>query len=393
MTTSHQMTCAPSTPLGWHKMITIEQISDIHHFEHLRDNWTAIFNALKTTTVFMSYEWCYYWWKHYGHNRKLLILLFKKGGSIIGIAPLMIERCYFNFNPVTSLKFIGEGLSDRTEFLFLEDVEQCFLSLMRYLENTVTQWQLVQLSELNLNLALAHLMNGQGSKSVLLSSARGTMCPYMDLGDNFSAFTKSLKKSLLKSIRNRQRKLSHAGTIDFVRIKNDSSIGDYLLQAAALEKKSWKGKEGKGIFGADTDIAFHTELALAIQERGWLDLFFLRINDQPVCYQYGFTLHDSYLAYNSAYDPAFSYYSPGNQLRLKHIELFIAEGIRKYDHLRGSELYKFAWPVHPQFNHNLIIYKNNLYSRYLLFLEKTTKPLLKKLLGKTINHHGEQSFS
>lgn len=360
-------------------MISIEEITNLNQFENIRDTWINLFSELNSRNIFSTFEWCYIWWKHYGQDKQLKVLLLREKESIVGIVPLMVERSYFNYCPAKIIKFIGDGLSDRNQFLFKGDFEVCISSLLSYIYN-FEDWNLVQLNEIGGNINLDYLLGKRKLNQFAIRIKKGCAAPYMELGNEFGSFSKKLGKGFGKSLRNRQRRLMGAGNIDFIRIKDDSNIAEFLHKAATIEKNSWKGKENKGIFISERDVSFHTELAMAIKDKGWFELFFLFINGQPISYRYGFTIKNTYLAYNTAYDPAYSNLSPGNQLRYKHLETLIADGIKEYDHLRGDETYKFDWPVEIRQNKNIVIYKSTFYSKYLFVLEEIIKPSIKKLL-------------
>jgi CelD/BcsL family acetyltransferase involved in cellulose biosynthesis len=42
--------------------------------------------------LYVTYDWCRIWWRHYGRGRRLLLYTFRKGGRVVGLAPMFIER-------------------------------------------------------------------------------------------------------------------------------------------------------------------------------------------------------------------------------------------------------------------------------------------------------------
>ena len=73
---------------------------------------------------------------------------------------------------------------------------------------------------------------------------------------------------------------------------------------------------------------------------GWrVDL--LRVGERAAAAVFGYSDASGYYLYNSSYDPALSEGSPGVVLLGTMIERAIAEGMARFDFLKGNETYKF----------------------------------------------------
>ena len=87
------------------------KIIEINHFKDfisLKNTWDMLLEH-SSNEVFSTWEWLSTWWKYFGNNKKLLILLAKENDRIVGIAPLMysIDRV-FGVNQ-SIIEFIGAG--------------------------------------------------------------------------------------------------------------------------------------------------------------------------------------------------------------------------------------------------------------------------------------------
>lgn len=58
--------------------------------EPLREEWDR-FVLDSTGDLYQSFDWCRLWWKYYGKGRELAVLVFRKGGSVVGILPLGVD--------------------------------------------------------------------------------------------------------------------------------------------------------------------------------------------------------------------------------------------------------------------------------------------------------------
>ena len=89
-----------------------------------------------------------------------------------------------------------------------------------------------------------------------------------------------------------------------------------------------------------------------LAERGWLQLSFLDIGDQPAATYFCFDYGRQILVYNSGYDPQASpQLSSGWVLLSRLIQDAIGQGRERFDFLQGNEDYKYRFggvdtPVH-----------------------------------------------
>jgi len=61
-------------------------------FEALRRPWNAVLEKSPDRNVFLTWEWHFTWWKHYGQGKRLSILLVEDDKGIAAIAPLIHTR-------------------------------------------------------------------------------------------------------------------------------------------------------------------------------------------------------------------------------------------------------------------------------------------------------------
>jgi CelD/BcsL family acetyltransferase involved in cellulose biosynthesis len=91
-------------------------------------------------------------------------------------------------------------------------------------------------------------------------------------------------------------------------------------------------------------ISFFKAVVVELAQAGWLKLFFIEINGIKAAALLCFDYSNEFLVYNSGYDPEqFADLSPGNVLVSYSIQEAIRLGRRRYDFLRGDEVYKFRF--------------------------------------------------
>jgi CelD/BcsL family acetyltransferase involved in cellulose biosynthesis len=138
-----------------------------------------------------------------------------------------------------------------------------------------------------------------------------------------------------------------------------------------LEKVSWKGEEGVGIFKRATHRAFYHLLMENLAARGRLRLSILTLNDELAAYEIGILGTDNYCMHGTAFDPALASFSPGRLLMLDVLEKCIGERRRIYDFLQNEQEFKRQMSTHSSSFWDWIVFPRSLRGALLLVLMRT----------------------
>ena len=177
-----------------------------------------------------------------------------------------------------------------------------------------------------------------------VSREAGERCPVTRLGDSWEATLKQFTSSHRKRLTYLQRRLGKEFAVEFHRVRDAAELDAALSTMMDLHQQHWVGEAFSGAFHDEAHRRFHLETARAFLARGWLVLGFLRLNGQVAASMYAFKVGGSlqfYLSGRGATDE-FVKYSPGVAIHLYCMQEMIAEGVREYDFLRGTEAYKYT---------------------------------------------------
>ena len=205
--------------------------------------------------------------------------------------------------------------------------------------------------------------------------------PYVTLPGSYDEFRASFKKSLKRNLNRRWRQLREAGEVGFERHRGSDVTPELIRRAAEIERVSWKGEQGLGIFRDDGGLELHTRI-LAEADRGFEpDLAFLTVDGRRVVFQYGFVQGECYYAYNTSFDPEYHGFSPGMLVLDALIRELIDEGVTTCDLLVGGDTYKRDLTSDARANVRLIVFNRTLYGR-LLRLAHALKTLVKRVVRR-----------
>jgi CelD/BcsL family acetyltransferase involved in cellulose biosynthesis len=110
-----------------------------------------------------------------------------------------------------------------------------------------------------------------------------------------------------------------------------------------LHAERWEGRGGSTAFHSPALRAFHEEWSQVALARGWLRLYLIRLDGEPVAGLYGFRHGDVFSFYQTGFSPRYARYGVGQVMLGLTIQEAIGEGARVYDFLHGDERYKFDW--------------------------------------------------
>lgn len=85
------MTATCTNTPAHESLSTVERIANVSEFLALRDEWSELLRASDSDSLFLTWEWLYTWWRHLAEDRQLSILLVRRSGQLIGLAPFCLR--------------------------------------------------------------------------------------------------------------------------------------------------------------------------------------------------------------------------------------------------------------------------------------------------------------
>lgn len=153
----------------------------------------------------------------------------------------------------------------------------------------------------------------------------------LDLPQESGAWLSSLTRKHRHEVTRKQRRFVEVvGTPHYERRSDDEAFAAFVSMHRAADGE-------KGQFMTDQRAAFFW--SLLTEAEASIDL--LSVEDRPVAAAFGFADPGTYYLYNSAYDPALSNAAPGIVLLSRMLDRSVADGVVRFDLLKGAERYKY----------------------------------------------------
>jgi CelD/BcsL family acetyltransferase involved in cellulose biosynthesis len=145
-------------------------------------------------------------------------------------------------------------------------------------------------------------------------------------------------------IRRSERRYRALGPLVIRRARSLDEAQDFLSELRRLHQTTWIGRGKPGAFANPDFERFHRALIGRGFAGGGIDLLRTTAGERVVGYLYNFRYRGHVYAYQSGfdYDLADTQRKPGLVCHHLAIEMYLAEGARRYDFLAGADRYKLS---------------------------------------------------
>lgn len=279
---------------------------------------------------FVLPPWVQAWWDVWGGDAEPLILGVRQGETVLGVAPLMIQKGV--------VRFLGDpGVCDYFDCIVQPGREKPFFeTLLAHL--AAKGLKDVHLGPLRPDSAVQNFFSHIGpSGDVDWALVPRDAFSELDLPGSWEGFLAVLNGKQRHELRRKFRRLEEAGSIGFRRVHEPVDVPVAMETFRLLFAMN---RSDKAAFMTGPMATFFETLAAALAEEGLLSLFFLEVDDRPVASVFCVDHQGTRYLYNNGYDSAWQRFSVGLMSKVMSLRNAIDEGFGKYNFLKGGEIYK-----------------------------------------------------
>jgi len=305
--------------------VTLESLSSLAAL------WKDRPNPLNWASPFVLPPWLATWWQHFGAGSQPHIAAVRDDGRVIGVAPLKLDG--------RTASIIGsKDVCDYVDFVVAPGREDDFSTgLLNELRGRgIERLDLGLLRPDSFVLTrFAPFAEQRGCRVV----AKAEDVTYeMELPPDWEAYLQLLNTKQRHEVRRKLRRLPEGGQADFT-LQTPEAAPPQLMDAF-VNLFSLARDEAKAAFMTPAMDAFFRSLAQAMAAEGLLRLGVLQLDGQPVAMVICFDYNGVIYLYNSGFDPQHEWLSVGLLSKVLSIKQSIEEGKRRFEFLKGHEVYK-----------------------------------------------------
>lgn len=322
---------------------TVEVCSDV---AGLASAWTDVHRSAARPSPFTTWEWTSSWWAAYGGGRSLLVLLVRRDGNLIGIAPLFQHT---GRGPGlvrhTAVRLVGDGSfdSDYLDFISRAGDEATVVdAVLRWLDGVRDGWDVLEWNEIPAD--SPHLPHIQAALRARRFYVEGDTvpCSVVRLPTRWDDYVTSLKprmrtkvRALLRDMEARRARLDVVG--------DEQHLPAALDSLFTLHHGRWKLKGQDGVFVGEPKRIFYRIMASAFLRTAALRFYSLVIDGAHVAHQLCITHGRDVYLLQEAFDAGHEEAGVGNALRALVFKDCIERGFESYDFLAGVTPHKLSW--------------------------------------------------
>jgi peptidoglycan/xylan/chitin deacetylase (PgdA/CDA1 family)/CelD/BcsL family acetyltransferase involved in cellulose biosynthesis len=327
-------------------IVEITLISRWEDLEAISREWNEVLANGAEDTFFLTWEWISAWWNHYGNGRQLFVLLAKKQGKLVGIAPFYVDEVKKYGKRWKALKIIGDGSgdSDYQDCIVLggleEEIAQAFVA---FLADRRNEWHVMEFESVPETSPFIKAFLNAAKKTFNGMAHEAVPCTFIALPSRWDEYLNLLKPRVRSKVRSSLAFLDKEIHSVPVACSEPKELDEWLPILFDLHTRRWQQAGQSGVFHGSAKQKFYAEVSRSALEKGWLAFYRLDWGERPLAMQYGFLYGDRFLLLQEGYDPGFENVRPGQTLRAWTIRQWIENGLKEYDFLVGAPKHKLEW--------------------------------------------------
>jgi CelD/BcsL family acetyltransferase involved in cellulose biosynthesis len=281
--------------------LSCDVVSDAAVAESLAPEWAALQGRADRNELTQSPDWLLAWWRVYGasQGRRLRLGLFRDGGRLVGLAPLLRRRHWYRCLPFRRLELLASGepaehgiYSNHLGVLAERGAEEAVAGrLVRAVaDGAFGSWDEVMLPMMSGDTPLPALLvesfRTAGYRADLTETARA---PYIPLPATWDDYLRGLSANGRRNVQ-RSLKAFDAWSGSTTRLESVTGAADLdrgkeiLVQ---LHQARWASDNETGVFRSPFYLQFHDDVMRRLAGRGSLELHWLSARGEPVAVLYG----------------------------------------------------------------------------------------------------------
>lgn len=324
-----------------------EWVNTTAEFEQLAAEWMDLFQRAKRENAFLSFDWMFTWWKHWGKGCRLAILAVRTtGGRLVGLAPWYIARSRPAGLGPRRLAFLADTHvgSDHLNILTEPGCGGAAVeAIVRTLARDRSRWDYIELRDAEDTPLFSSLCARLEQAGLTAYRSAASVCHHIPLPASFEEYLPRLSTSLRCNYRRRSKALASDGQFEFVVVSSANDLERHFPDLLRLHGMRFQQRGRESAFLQPGVPEFHRDAVQSLAARSWARIFLLRVSGEIVAILYGFSVGKTFQFYQCGMHPGWMRNGVG-QIMVGHaIQEAIRSGHGDFDFLRGDESYKGEW--------------------------------------------------
>jgi CelD/BcsL family acetyltransferase involved in cellulose biosynthesis len=332
-------------------MPRVIEINEVDQLDDIRLTWNCLLPKTRGLSFFHTLDWLKTYWRFFGHNQRLRVLVAMSGSNPVGILPLTV-RC--EATKVGQVRVLTYPLHDwGTFFGPVGPNPTATLSLaMQHLRDAPRDWDLLDLRWVNRD-EHDHLRTQWAMQHAgfAVASQAWQTTNIVDLGQGWEHYWSSRSSKFRHNVKRNERRLEQHGAIQLVRHRplsvthgDGDPNWDLYNTCVDIAARSWQGSSTDGTTLSTESVRhFFREAHQQAAKNGMVDMCVLEAGGHPVAFSYNYHCQGQLIGMRIGFDPDYRKYGPGNAMYVQLFHDSARRGDVQFDLGIGSSEIKKNW--------------------------------------------------
>ena len=329
-------------------MAEVIEINDIEGLEPFRLAWNSLLPMTPGASFFRTLDWLSAYWKHFGAEQRLRVLIVLACGKPIGIVPLCIRRESYRIGTVRVLTY---PLQDWGIWFgpIGPNVAATMMMAMRHIQSTPRDWDMIELRWTNDSRSdRARTLRAMRAVGFRPQRAAYQRTSVVGLHGDWTRYWATRSSKWRNNVRRAAKRLGEFGPVEYLRHRPESlahgdgdpawELYDTCCQVAA---RSWQGRLDVNTTLTSPRVGvFLREAHTAAARLGMVDMNLLLVGGEPAAFAYNYHYNGRVQGLRGGFDKSVTDAGSGGVLFARAIEDCFARGDTSYDLGVGGHEYK-----------------------------------------------------
>jgi CelD/BcsL family acetyltransferase involved in cellulose biosynthesis len=276
-------------------MTRIVEINDLESLAGYRLLWNSLLPQTRGASFFHSIDWLEAYWRHFGHDQRMRVLVVHAAGEPLGILPLVVRSEPMRLGSVRVLTY---PLHDWGSFYgpIGPNPTATLIAGLGHVRRTPADWDLIDLRWVDIARDACRTQRALGMKRLSATAAVWGQSAQIEMAGGWDNYLATRKRKFRENLRRAERQLAELGRVSYLRFRPQGTIWgdddprwDLYDACEQLAAGSWQGGSDTGTTLSHPSVRpFLRDAHVAAVRSGAADLSLLSVDDKPVAFAYGY---------------------------------------------------------------------------------------------------------
>ena len=287
-------------------MVEVIEVNDIEELSQYRLLWNSLFPGTPNATFFLTFDWLDTYWRHFGHDQKLRVLIVFAAGEPLGILPLCVRTEPYRLSKVRVLTYPLDNWSTWYGPIG-PNPAATMLAAMQHIRRTPRDWDMMELRWV----ADDATQGGKSARAMRVAGMFSEKQEYqwtslIDVPASWDEYLASKSQSLRKKFRRTLRDLFADGRAEYIRHRplpasegDGDPAWDVYAMCESVAQASWQSHVTSGNTITHERVREYFRASHAVAARlGMVDVNVLTLEGKPAAFKYGYHYQGNVTALN-----------------------------------------------------------------------------------------------